>query len=132
MRVYVASKFENQNAVKKAMHMLRQQGHFVTHDWTVENADGLEGTVRDDYLAHCAQKDVDGVQTAEAILLLHQPNMRGAYIELGIALGRGKRVFVVDGLRDDWTRIPIFYRLPHVIHVASVEDAVEIMTAMEL
>lgn len=132
MRVYVASKFENMNAVKQAMHLLQQQGHAITHDWTRESAEGMEGQERDDYLARCAAADVNGVLTAQAILMLHQPNMRGAYIELGIALARGIRVFVVDGLRDDWTRIPIFYRLPHVIHTASVDDAVEIMTAMEL
>ena len=133
MKVYVASKFENQAAVKQTMELLRRAGHTITHDWTREDASGIyDPNERDAYLAKCAAADVDGVLDADAMILLHRPEMRGAYIELGVAITHGVRVYVVDGLNDEWTRIPIFYRLPEVRHMASAEDAVALLTAEDV
>ncbi len=36
MRVYVASKFENAEAVRKAIAELTAAGHEVTRDWTAQ------------------------------------------------------------------------------------------------
>lgn len=123
MNVYVASKFENTAGVRKAQELLVNLGHYVTHDWTFEDASNKTGEERERYLRLCAHKDLDGVKNCDVILLINYLKCAGAFTELGIALGLGKHVVVVDGYKDDLPR-NIFFYLPQVHHVTSVEEAV--------
>ena len=122
MRVYVASKFERKAEVQAAYAALRQAGHEVTLDWTVHSAAGLHGRALVDKLAREAAADVEGVQRADALLLLHDDNCRGAFWEAGMAAALGKLVLVVGG-RSRGHAFPIFYFHPAVHHFDTLDAA---------
>jgi hypothetical protein len=131
MNVYVAAKYSHRGEAALLMHALRTQGHAITRDWTDEE-DPPEDTspeTRQDFWALCAAADFDGVRTADVLILLHDPACRGAFVELGIALGLGVRVIVVGGRGNPATDCPIFVYLPDVEHVASVPEALKLLEA---
>lgn len=100
--VYVASKFQNRDAVRAAQKRLLEQGCFITHDWTNEDfalAD-QRGMTRDQYANMCAEGDFFGASTADVVLLLadYDPalgSMKGGFVEAGIGMGYGALVFCV-------------------------------------
>jgi hypothetical protein len=126
VRVYVATKWSRRLDAWKVMNALRARGHEITHDWTVEEDPGQNTTpeARREFYGLCAAADVDGVLSADALVLLHDPGCRGAFVELGIALAHGVRVIVVDGDGHPEHTVPLFYFLPEVRHVASIEEAI--------
>jgi hypothetical protein len=93
MRVYVASKFENRDAVRLAQAKVIAAGHEVTFDWTDES--------NEDDRRDCAEADMGGATSADVLLLLadYDPSlgpMKGALIEAGMALASGAWVFHVS------------------------------------
>lgn len=93
MRVYVASKFENTEEVHRVMDALKAAGHTITHDWTHENPGNREGAEKTAFLVECATKDMEGVQTADALFLINHPNGKGMWTELGMAIAWNIPVF---------------------------------------
>jgi hypothetical protein len=130
MRVYVASKFENGSEVRKAQQTLREDGHTITHDWTEENAEGFHGTALELYLRECARKDYDGVLACDAFVLLHYERGAGMFTELGLAIAWRRLVVVIDGKNPDKVH-NIFFHLPDVVHVPSLEEARWVLKAKE-
>jgi hypothetical protein len=127
MRVYVASKFENKEEVRRVMEMLKDKGHRISYDWTDEDGAGKTGNDLAIYLRRCALEDRHGVLNAEALLLINYPNGCGMFSELGMALAlnwitpNAVRILVVDRDRGPDN---IFFYLKEVEHYATVEDAV--------
>lgn len=119
MKCYIATAFANKSGFHEMRELLEKNGHEITVDWTVHSADGLEGEEREAFLSQCAAEDFLGVYEAEALVFLPEPNMGGAYVELGLALGLFKRVVVVNPHRDG-IRDCIFYHLPVVPGVIEV------------
>jgi len=105
MRFYVATKFENLNEARLFMEALKYWGHEITHDWTVHETE--DGHSRREH----AVLDIDGVIKADALVLVWYPDMRGAFVEMGVALGLNKSVYLIGWPRDD----TIFYDHPLVI-----------------
>lgn len=135
MRVYVASRFspEGIEKVKDAQAKLIAAGHKIVHDWTKESADGKEGKELAEYLAVIAMTDLTAVRLSEALIFINvdDKTMRGAYVEAGVALGLFKRVIVVDA-KPGTLNMPgscIFFMLPFVIKVATIEEAIEALNA---
>jgi hypothetical protein len=125
MKFYVATKWNRKDEAKRVIAALQERGHEITHDWTEEEDSlGLPDAARAEFYALCAADDVDGVLDADVMLLLHDAAARGAYVELGIALAHGVRVIVVDGLGHPAETCPIFYYLPEVRHVATMDEAI--------
>lgn len=118
MRVYVASKFENEQAVREAHRLLRERGHIITLDWTGKVA------TEEEPLSHHAQADFGGVASAHALILLHHPNVCGAMTEMGIALALRKDVIVIDADRGPAN---IFFSLPQVKHARDMRHALELL-----
>lgn len=107
MRVYVAGKFEEAPRVRQVHTKLREMGFQITHDWTTEDATPYEGAALRAYLAACAQRDLEGVESAEAFLVLNHPKLYGGAVEMGIAISRRIPVLVVGAeLREN-----IFFHL---------------------
>ncbi len=104
MRIYVASKFEEQTRVREVMAQLRTAGHAITYDWTMNEQISPEQ----------ARKDVMGVLSADALVLIAEKDLNycGALVEFGIAIGRELPIFVIgDALNDRC----IFMKLPNLI-----------------
>ena len=120
-RVYVASKFENTDAVRALQTQLREWGYEITHDWTHEDLAAAQDV---DLALRCAIADVEGVETADALVLIMHPNMKGAWVEFGIAVALFIPIIVVG-------RSPrfecIFERLPGVFHVDSPSEVLGVL-----
>lgn len=126
--VYVATRWARRAEARETMARLRAAGHHITHDWTHEDsAEGMEPAAQAEHFAACARTDVLGVTQADVLLLLHDPAARGAFVELGIALGREMRVIVVGALVEDPVNEPIFYWLPWVEHAGTVGEALALL-----
>jgi len=123
MKVYVATSFTEAPLAKTVMEALEIDGHHITHNWTNENASGLQGDELTKYLTRCALADVDGVERCDVLLLLNNPKCRGAYTELGMAIALKKQVIVV------WNLVSpnIFFQVPGVSAVDSVGEAMELI-----
>jgi hypothetical protein len=131
VRVYCGTKFENTKAVHEVYLALREDGHTITHDWTEENAEGLHGKFLEAYLEGCAEKDVDGVLSCDAFVLLNYAGMAGGFTEFGMALAAGKFIVVLDGKHPEKPK-NIFYHLHSVHHAKDLEDARKMLLAHEL
>lgn len=118
-KVYVASKFSNHLAVRAAQAALKAAGCAITYDWTthVDNA-----ALELDQQA-CALADAKGVLDADALLLIRVPEMRGAYVEMGMALARGIPVHIVQGDRGE-VAAQVFEHHPLVRVHGGIADAV--------
>jgi len=94
MKIYIATKFESKADFHLAREQLERLGHTITHDWTVEDAEGLTGQELERYLKQCAIKDMYGVQTADAVLAINHPAGKRMFVEMGMAIGSGIPVFI--------------------------------------
>lgn len=117
---------------------LKALGHTVTWDWTRTDEFNEAGELKHakdtgyideqeiapEKLLFYAEADLRGVLDADAVVLCWEPDMCGAYIEVGAALGARprKQIFVIE--QNRWT---IFYRLPEVVHFETIQKFFEYM-----
>lgn len=90
MRFYVGSSFSNIEEVRFIRDELMALGHTHTYDWTQN-----ERAASIDALRSIGEEEVAGIQTADFVVIL-LPGGNGAHVELGIALGTNKPVFLYD------------------------------------
>jgi hypothetical protein len=129
MNVYVAGRFTKKSLVREAQAALREAGHTITFDWTNEDTTGLKSENRLQYLAAAAYRDQIGVESADAILVMHDDTGRGLFVEFGLALSdKSKLIVVVGGMRGKHPEGCVFYYLPRVRHFCTLEGAVEFIT----
>jgi len=123
MKFYVASKFEHASAVSRAIAELTVAGHAVTLDWTKhEQFDWNKPREAERLAWKYSYLDVEGVRSADVFIMLtyNGLSMQGAYVELGVALGLGKLVYIVG---EQPRNIFSFY--PGVRVVESLEQVIE-------
>jgi nucleoside 2-deoxyribosyltransferase len=113
MKFYVASSFKNIETVRNVSERLKSKGFTHTYDWTQnKRASKME------QLREIGQKEKNAVIEADFIIIL-LPAGKGSHIELGIALGQGKRIYLyspneeVNNLETTST----FYHLTEVENV---------------
>jgi hypothetical protein len=135
MRVYTASRFSEYERVRRFNDDLREAGHIVTHDWTRTEEFGPDGHPLNGNgsllplgeQARHAQEDLDAAGEADVVILLPVPDMGGAYVEVGYALARGKRIIVAgEG------RFLIFWSLPAVTMLPDEAAARELFGMREV
>jgi len=92
MKFYVAGKWQGRSAVQQVQRMLIARRHTITVDWT--NHTNPE---EDSMLQEWAIRDVEGVLACDTYIGLFTGNhyYTGALVEMGVALGLGKRVWVI-------------------------------------
>jgi hypothetical protein len=110
MRIYVASKFEERDRVKGIQRQLIAAGHTITYDWTTNT----------EISAAQARADLDGVRTADALVLVAERDLPycGSLVEVGIALGCDIPIYVIGCALDRC----IFLLLPSVTKVSCDDD----------
>jgi nucleoside 2-deoxyribosyltransferase len=123
MKFYIASKLENFEQVKVLSAKLKAAGWIHTYDWTthlsVKETD--EETLR-----RVGENELNGVADADVVIVL-TPQGRGTHVEMGIAIGLGKRVYLCHAddkyfrLTDDTTS---FYWLPQVTRFVGGTDEI--------
>lgn len=86
MKIYVAGKWTSRDRAAVRMQELRDKGHEITHDWT-------QSAEYPNY-PELAITDVNAVKNCDALWLILEEGMEGAWVEVGIAIGAGKPVYV--------------------------------------
>jgi hypothetical protein len=103
--VYVASAFADYQRTRAAQAVLRAGGLGISFDWTTaadEYPDG-DAAASPDARHEAAIADGLGVVKADALLFLTPAEKSqgcGCWVELGIAMARGKRVVITGPQRD--------------------------------
>ena len=130
MRFYVAAYIGAKPRLQQIHELLRARGHGLTVDWTQGGGFPLaERETRPEEVRACAVRDMDGVLSCDAFVLVAEPvDGRAKYVELGAAiaahLSSGKpRVFVVG--RE--THQSVFYYHPSVTRLGCFEEVLEML-----
>lgn len=96
MKFYVASSFNNIENVRKVSEVLRNQGFCQTYDWTKNNqADSIELPTA------IGESEKKAVSESDFLVVL-LPGGNGSHIEMGIALGLGKTVYLYSSTIEDF------------------------------
>lgn len=115
-KFYVASRLSNAEMQRVLVAELVKLGHQLTYDWT------SHGSVNHDpgRWSEVAWNETLGIMEADFVVVL-LPGGQGTHVELGIALGAGKRTFVVgDDLSQEELGASyrcIFMDHPHVTRI---------------
>ncbi|SFC88964.1 hypothetical protein SAMN05443252_107280 [Bacillus sp. OV322] len=88
MKFYIGSSFQNIKQVRHVAKVLTFNGFIHTYDWTEnERADTL------DKLQSIGEEEKQAVTESDFVIIL-LPGGKGSHIELGIALGLGKPLYL--------------------------------------
>jgi len=116
MKVYLASKWEEHNHVKKYADQLRSLGHEISFPWFERHLGGTP-------LSLCADDDFKGVAEADVCIFIFEKELpySGAMTELGLALAWDIPVLIVGegGKRNVFTHHTL------VRHLSSFEEAIQ-------
>ena len=96
---------------------LRSAGHSLTLDWTSLPHIRPYSTNFDE-ARRIAELEATAVTEADALILLADERGVGLFVELGIAIGQGKRVYVLTSSAEQ----TIFYYHPKVKVFSSREE----------
>lgn len=110
MKFYVASSFKNIESVRYVGKELIKRGYTLTYDWTrIERALTIED------LKVIGQEEKDAVTESDFIIIL-LPAGKGSHIEMGIALGQNKQIFLYSPNEEvnNYATTSTFYHLPEV------------------
>lgn len=105
MKLYIAGKFQERKQVRWLMDRLVELGHTITFDWTTAHYETKEETPED------AVECVRGVINADAYVgvFIMDYTYKGALIEMGVALGLDKKVYIIGHAIDS-----LFIKHPNV------------------
>ena len=99
MKIYVAGSSAELDRASNAMAFVRGRGHEITHDWVADiQRERIEGGREDHELGPheqmaFARADLQGVTAADLLwLLVPDTTSTGAWVELGWALARSKKI----------------------------------------
>lgn len=103
MRIYIATKYEEKSRAAEMAEVLERAGHTITYKWWFNEQVTIEQ----------ALADMWGVVGADALVLIVEKDLNycGALVEMGIAIGCDKPVYVLGHQLDDRC---IFMHLPSV------------------
>ncbi len=117
---YIASKFDNKEQVLTLIKTLEKMGHTITYKWVLQPMSYMEDAPQQ------AQLDYLGVRTCENFVALldklFKPHVN-TYVELGIALGSDKRIFVVG----TYDKTCIFTRMDNITRYDNVTKFLQAM-----
>lgn len=114
MNIYIATKFENVEGFKHMQDLIEKAGHTLIYDWTQENFEKENhGMDFESFQRACAVTDVMAVLSCDTLIMLPtQDKMAGAFVELGLAIGK-KQIIIVAPFAEGKQHC-VFYYLPEV------------------
>lgn len=114
-KFYVASSLRNVNAVRYITNQLIDRGYLHTYDWTQNTNTKQEQTPTLESLREIGEYEMKAVSESDLVIVL-LPGGKGTHIEMGIALGLGKRIFLYseEGAINNVETTSTFYHLPEV------------------
>lgn len=127
-KFYVASSFKNIDTVREVGQYLKDKGFILTYDWTInKRASTFEE------LKKIGHREKNAVLEADLIIVI-LPAGKGSHIELGIALGQGKKIYLYSPGEEanDIDTTSTFYHLPEVNKCfGTIENLLEKVIANE-
>lgn len=138
MHIYVASSWRNVQQ-PEVVQALRAAGHTVYDfrappsafgwhnidpNWQEWSAEAFLQNLKHPYAVHGFNRDMDALRICDACVLV-LPCGRSAHLELGFAVGTGKKTYIL--LDDPISEPELMYRMvPHV-----VKDLPELLRALD-
>lgn len=116
MRIYVAGPFIKKSELKGVADVLKEEGFHVVSRW--HDIPPKEGENSREALIDEALMDWADINVADTLLYLNLSKSEGKATELGIALAKGLKIYVVGGKQNN-----VFLHLPQVSHFELLEDA---------
>jgi nucleoside 2-deoxyribosyltransferase len=90
MKYYIATSLSRMKAHNLVRDAMKIYGHELSYDWTTH---GSVKKVSKERLREVAIHELEGVSETDFVLVL-LPGGAGTHLELGFAIGRGKRIFL--------------------------------------
>ncbi|MCM3175440.1 MULTISPECIES: group-specific protein [unclassified Paenibacillus] len=118
MKFYIASSFSNTTAVRTVANQLKLNGFIQTYDWIEnQNVNSLKDLREIGYLEKNAILNSD-------IFIIMLPAGKGAHIELGIALGAMKEIYLYSETNEmnEIETTSTFYQLDEVKRIIGTMD----------
>ncbi len=119
MKFYIASSFKNIDSVLYVSEKLKSKGHIHTYDWTKN-----EKVPTAKELKEIGEKEKAAILEADLFVML-RPAGKGSHVELGLALGNGKKTYVYSPTDEVFSveNTTTFYHLPEVELFVGTLDA---------
>lgn len=118
MKFYVASSLANREDVRSVSSELMNRGFTHTYDWTVNGrADTYQA------LETIGIKEKEAIMASDMVIIL-LPGGKGSHIEMGIAMGAGKKVYLhsFDEAVFNIEQASTFYLLPEIERIIGTLD----------
>ncbi|NOU73613.1 group-specific protein [Paenibacillus sp. LMG 31458] len=94
MKFYIASSLKNIENVRLLAENLKSLGFQHTYDWSIHsNIDSITK------LRMIGEEEVSGVLAADVVIVM-LPAGKGSHVELGIALGSGKKIYLYSSTNE--------------------------------
>lgn len=114
MKFYIASSLKNIENVRQVAGNLKVRGFQQTYDWTTHsNIDSISK------LRKIGQEEVSGVLDADVVIVMF-PAGKGSHVELGIALGAGKKIYLYSSTNE----LNVIGNTCAFYHVKSVQQSI--------
>ncbi|MDW0114515.1 group-specific protein [Sporosarcina saromensis] len=128
-KFYVASSFQNKEIVRHVSMRLVDKGFIHTYDWT---KNGRASTIEE--LMEIGLQEKNAVLEADFIIVL-LPGGKGSHIELGIALGQGKTIYLYSRNDDinNFETTSTFYHLSNIEKcTGTIDELINIVTTRQI
>ncbi|WP_430789673.1 nucleoside 2-deoxyribosyltransferase [Virgibacillus flavescens] len=103
MQFYIASSFQNKDMVRYVSQKLISKGFTHTYDWTKN-----QQAVETESLKAIGEQEKSAVCSSDIFILL-MPAGKSSHVELGMALGTGKPVYIYSQEKLDPATASTFY-----------------------
>lgn len=129
MKFYIGSSFKNIDNVRYLSDKLKEIGLIHTYDWTQNQRASTVNQLRE-----IGQSEKAAVIESDFVVTL-LPAGKGSHIELGMALGQNKKVYLhsPNGEIDNFETTSTFYHLPEVENCkGNLDDLIEMIKSQLL
>lgn len=121
-RIYLAAPWIDRELMEDRAKKFEALGFTITHKWWRYEGAGEEHE-KLEFLRQCAIDDVNGVATADVVLVYNTSKSEGKAVEQGIAIAKQIPIFII-GKRGEVSK-NVFHYLPLYVWVATEEEALE-------
>ncbi|WP_138751238.1 group-specific protein [Paenibacillus sinopodophylli] len=121
MKFYIASSRKNIDNVRQVSDELIARGFQQTYDWTIHSE--IDSISK---LGEIGHEEVSGVLDADVVIVMI-PAGKGSHVELGIALGAGKDLYLYSSTNEmnEIENTCTFYHIDSVKQrIGSIDDLI--------
>lgn len=123
MKFYIAGRTSQIKTIQKMVATLTDLGHEITYDWTRTEDPDLKRPYNEhlEKVSFFAEKDINGAKNAEIFIIIGDASGTGMYVELGVALASGAKVYAIGEYND----VTIFHFHPQVTRYNTFEEVLD-------